>query len=198
MEVAMATRKKRTLVLRDPETVRALRTPLRREILETVIRLRDCSVKELAAELGRAPAALYYHIHELVRAGLIRETGKRPAGKRLESVFEPVAERIMLDRTLRSRPFLEALADLQRSTLRTATRELTRALKVRPKKGEAPAESASLVRVTARLKPRTAARASRMLRELARFLEANDDPEAADTYSVTAALVRLAPRDRAP
>ena len=192
----MPARKKRTLVIRDPEMVRALRTPLRREILETLLRLRGCSVKELATEAGRAPGALYYHIHELLRVGLIRETGKRPAGKRLESVYEPVAERIVLDRTVRARPFIEALADLQRSTLRTAARELTAALEARGPKDAAPDDSGSLIRLTARLKPRAAARARGMLRELAQFLDANDDPKAADAYAMTAALVRLAPRDR--
>ena len=150
-------------------------------------------LKDLAAETGRAPGALYYHIHDLVDAGLIREAGKRRAGKRLESVYEPVAERVVLDRSERSRPFVDALADLQRSTLRSAEREILRALDPGRTREKTPGESVSLLRLTARLRPKARARAEAMLRELVKFIGENDDPRADDTYSLTAALVRLAP-----
>jgi DNA-binding transcriptional ArsR family regulator len=189
----MAAQKRRTLVIRDPETVRALRTPLRREILETLIRLGGCSVKDLASETGRTPAALYYHIHELTGAGLIQESGKRRVGRRLESVYQPAATKIVLDRASRNRPFIRALADLQRSTLRAAERELCRALE---SGAGAAADAASLMRATARLKPRAARQARKKLVELARFLAENDDPRAPCTYALTAALARLEPRSR--
>jgi DNA-binding Lrp family transcriptional regulator len=170
--------------------VQALRTPLRREILETFIHLGRSSVKDLAAEMGRAPAALYYHVRELARVGLIRESGKRPAGSRLESVYEPVARRVVIDRTVRTPAFVEALAGLQRSTLRTAERELARALEGEQAAGIDPA---SLIRLKARLKPRAAAQAGKKLRELAEFLAENDDPRAGESYALTAALVHVAP-----
>lgn len=189
----MAGRKRQTFTVRDPETLRALRTPLRREILEALIRLGRGSVRELAAEIGREPATLYYHVHGLTRAGLVRESGTRRVGPRTESVYEPVATKIVLDRTVRSRPFVEALADLQRSTLRAAERELTRALE---RGADAPAESVSLVRTTARLRPAAARKARRKLVELARFLAENDDPTAGGTFALTAALVRIEPGRR--
>ena len=192
----MSAHAKRTLIIRDAETLRALRTPLRREILESLIRSRSASVKDLASDLGRAPAALYYHVHELVRAGLIREVRKRATGKRLESVYEPAAPRVEIDRSVRSRAFLGALTDLQRATLRTAEREITRALASGGAARGAPRESPSLVRLTARLRPRAAAKARKMLRDLARFLAENDDPQARDTYALTAALVPV--RRRTP
>jgi DNA-binding transcriptional ArsR family regulator len=189
----MTRRKRQTLTIRDPETVRALRTPLRREILEALIRLGRGSVRDLASEVGRAPAALYYHVHALERARLIRESGTRRGGARGESVYEPVAARIVLDRTVRSRPFLEAIADLQRSTLRAAERELTRALE---RGDDAPSESVSLMRATARLRPAPAKKARRKLVDLVRFLAENDDPKAPGTFALTAALVRIEPRRR--
>jgi predicted transcriptional regulator len=182
----MPAQTKRRLVIRDAEKLRALRTPLRREIIEALLRLGSASVKDVAAELERAPAALYYHVHELERVGLIREVEKRSAGKRHEIVYGPVAPKVEIDRTVRKPSFVEALTDLQRSTLRTAEREMARALEG-PRAGRA--EAASLIRLTARLKPRAARQARRKLRELARFLAENDDPKAADTYALTAALV---------
>ncbi len=182
-------RRKRNLVIRDAGQLRALRTPLRQEMVRTFSRLGACTVRELADELRREPATLYYHVHALVDSGIVRETGKRKAGTRPESVYSLVAERILIDRKETSGPFLSALSDLQRATLRTAEKELEVALKARdPKKaGDAP----TLLRIASRLKPQDAARATKMLHELVEFLAENDDSETGDTYSLTAAFTRL-------
>ena len=189
----MARRRKRTLVIRDPEQVKALRTPLRQEIVETLTRLGTCSVKELGEVTGRAPASLYYHIHELVEAGLIREATQRQAGKRVESVYEAVADRIVLDRAERSKAFLSALSDLHRSTLRKAERDIIAALEPGHAPRDAADESAALLRTTARLRPKAAARARRMMRELAEFVGESDDPDAAETHSLTIVFARAVP-----
>ena len=120
-------RRKHSLVVRDANQLRALRTPLRQEMVRTFSRLGACTVRELADELGREPAGLYYHVHALVDSRIVRVTGKRETGTRPESVYSLVAERILIDRTGTSEPFLSALADLQRATLRTAERELAAA-----------------------------------------------------------------------
>ncbi len=72
-------KKKRTLVIRDAAVLRALRTPLRQEILSALDRPGGASVRELATTLGRKPASLYYHVHDLVRVGLV-EGGRYAAG----------------------------------------------------------------------------------------------------------------------
>ena len=182
-------RRKRTLVIRDAGQLRALRTPLRQEMVRTFSRLGACTVRELADELGREPATLYYHVHALVDSGIVRETGRRETGARPESVYSLVAERILIDRKRTSRPFLSGLADLQRATLRTAERELVAALKARDPKGSD--DSPTLLRIASRLKPQDAARATKMLHELIEFLAEHDDPEVGDTHSLTAAFTRL-------
>ncbi len=188
------TAKARTLLIKDAATVRALRTPIRQEILGALERLGGGSVKEVAAELGRAPASLYYHIHELANAGLIKEIGKQVAGRRTEAVYQPVAERIVIDRGGRSRPFVEALADLHRATLKTTERELMSALNPKRTREVPPDESVLLLRLTARLKPADVRQARGKLRDLAEFLAEHDDAGADSTFSFTAALVRLVPR----
>lgn len=185
----------RTLRIGDVAQLRALRTPLRQEVLATLSRLGSASVKEMATELGRAPASLYYHIHELAEAGLIREVDRRPAGRRTEAVYGPAAQRIIIDRNPRSKAFAEALAELHRATLRTAERELVSALGVRRSKKEPPDDEAiTLLRMTARLTPATARLARKKLKALARFLAEHDDAEQGETFAFTAALVRPGPR----
>ncbi len=188
-EITKMAGKKRTLLIRSTEQVRALRTPLRQEIVQALMRLGACTVRELADELGREPAALYYPVHALEEARIAVEIDTRKGGSRPESVYELVARRILIDRSETSGPFLAALADLQRATLRAAEKELAAALKarVRGNAGDAPI----LLRLASRLKPQDAARAAKMLRELVEFLAKSDDADAGHTYSLTAAFTRI-------
>ena len=183
-------RRKKTLIIRSARQVRALRTPLRQEIVQALTKLGACTVRELADELGHEPAALYYHVHALEEAGIAVETDKRRGGGRPEGVYELVAERILIDRKETSGPFLSALSDLQRATLRTAEKELEAALKAREPKDAS--DASTLLRLASHLKPQDAARARKMIHELVEFLAKKDNAGAGDTYSLTAAFTRLA------
>jgi len=186
----MAGRKK-ILRIKSAEQLLALRTPLRQEIVQALTKLGACTVRELADELRHEPATLYYHVHALEEAGIAVEIDKRRGGGRPEGVYELVAGRILIDRKETSEPFLSALADLQRATLRTAERELTHAVEARGGGGARGMASPMLLRLTSRLSPRATTRAAKMLHELAEFIAENDDPEAGDTYSLTAAFARI-------
>lgn len=195
----MASGRRKTLKVDTASQLRALRTPLRQEIVRAVIATGPCTVKELARELDRPPASLYYHLHELTRAGILRQctneqrgAGKRrapsdrAAGPRDEASYDVVAQRIVIDRTKRSEAFVDALVDLQRATLRSAERELVAAVREAPPERE----SAALLRLSARLSPEAARKAIAMLQEVARHLERENDPDATASFSFTAALVR--------
>jgi DNA-binding transcriptional ArsR family regulator len=180
---------KKTLLISSAKQLRALRTPLRQEIARALVRRGPCTVRELADALGREPAALYYHVHALVDAGIATEKGKRDEGARPEIVYSLAAERIMIDRRETSKSFLSALGDLQRATLRTAERELACSLEARGRTdGD---DGTSLLRLSSRLRPRDAARVGKMLHEVVEFLSEKDDPEEGEPYSLTAAFTRL-------
>lgn len=181
-------RRKRKLVIKSAPQLRALRTPLRQQMVRALLEFGECTVRELADELGREPAALYYHVHALIEAGIATETGQRAGGGRPERIYSLVADRMVIDKSVTSGPFLAALADLNRATLRTAEREL--AASVRARTGGGPDDRTSLLRLAARLKPRDAARAAKMLHEVVEFLADHDDADAGDTYSLTVAFVR--------
>ncbi len=187
----MPARRPRTLVIRKAEQLRAMRTPLRQEILDGIERLGVCSVKELAASLGREPASLYYHVRRLEDAGLVSEKATRRSGRRTESVYELSAPRILIDRTERSPAFLAALVELYGAALRAAERELVRALDSEEPGKRLPQGAAALQRLTVRLTPKAAARLPRLIQELAEELskEAGSDPT--EAHSLTTVLARL-------
>jgi len=183
-------RKKREMVIRDAEQLRALRTPLRQEIVRSFMKLGACTVGELADDMGKQAAALYYHVHALEEAGLAVETGKRSGEGRPETVYSLAAERILIDRSEASPSFRAAVTELNRATLRTAERELAAAVESRRGGGK---DHTSLLRLASRLRPRDAARAAKMMREVIEFMSEHDD-EAGDPFTMTSVFVRIPER----
>jgi len=74
-------------VIRRPEQIRALRSPVRQEIVDTVQSLGACSVADIARELGRHADGLYYHVRALVKVDLLRPAGTRADGGRPEALY---------------------------------------------------------------------------------------------------------------
>jgi DNA-binding transcriptional ArsR family regulator len=74
-------------VVRDLEQLRALRSPLRQEILDKIEALGPCSTAELAHALGRPADGLYYHLRALLAVGLLEPAGDRGAGRRREALY---------------------------------------------------------------------------------------------------------------
>lgn len=74
----------------DPARIKALSSPVRQEIVDTLWALGGtATVADLAGQLGRTPNSLYYHLELLCRVGLVEseaiDTGERRlrlAGKR--------------------------------------------------------------------------------------------------------------------
>lgn len=86
--------------IRKPATIRALASPIRQELIDTLEALGgSATVAELAQQLGKPADGLYYHLRQLVKTGLLeaREDageGRRfrivaPRGKRLRLVYQP-------------------------------------------------------------------------------------------------------------
>ena len=54
----MPKKRPKTLRIRDPRQLRAIRTPLRQELLQSIVRRGPATVKELARALDRSPSSL--------------------------------------------------------------------------------------------------------------------------------------------
>lgn len=181
----------RTLRIRDPRQLRAIRTPLRQEILQSIVRSGPASVRELARTLDRTPASLYYHIHALEKAGLIASKKRGARGGRTERTYSAVADRILVDRTVRSPAFARALLDLHRAALNQADREIEDALRQERIAGTPEGEGVILLRLTACLSRADAHEARRRLRDLAQFLSDRSGTDGEETLSLTAALAKV-------
>ena len=187
----MSKKKTRTLLIRDPRQLRAIRTPLRQELLQSVVRLGPVSVKELAHALNRTPASLYYHLHALEKAGLAASRRRDSRAGRTGTTYEAVADRILVDRTARSPAFARALLDLNKAALRQADREIEDALRQERIAGTPEGEGVILLRLTACLSRADAHEARRRVRDLAQFLSDRSGTDGEETLSLTAALAKV-------
>ena len=69
----MATLAPPSAILHAPAHLRALHTPARQEIVDTLDAAGPCSVARLAELIGRPADSLYHHLRRLVRVGLVVE-----------------------------------------------------------------------------------------------------------------------------
>lgn len=126
----MAKRRPKEFIVRRSDQVRALSSPLRQSIVDALRRMGKGSIREIAQELGRVPATLYYHLRQLEDAKLVNEVEKRETARRPEAVYALVADQLRLDRQ-RSGPAWNREVDrLVRTHLRSIERALLRNLQL--------------------------------------------------------------------
>lgn len=115
------------LVLSEAQ-LRSLGSPARHEVFATLLRIGPASVAELAEALGQPADGLYYHVRQMMGAGLVQDLGKRPAATRHEAVYAVTARLIRTHPTTRASGYLEALQQLFASTFRLLARRIGTAL----------------------------------------------------------------------
>ena len=95
--------------------------PLRMEIVEELLSRGPSSIAELARALVRPQSSLYYHVHKLVKAGVVREKEHRKAKRQVEVVYALVPRQARLE-AKRAVERAESVARLASSVLRKAER----------------------------------------------------------------------------
>jgi DNA-binding transcriptional ArsR family regulator len=85
------------LQIREPAQVRALGHPLRLAVLDALAEGPATNL-QLAERLGASPSKMFFHVRQLLRAGLIRRGESRVVGGVVEKYYEPVARRFLLER----------------------------------------------------------------------------------------------------
>ncbi len=127
----MLTRHAPEYVVRRPDQLRALRSPVRQEVVDLVVAGGPRSVAELARALGRPADALYYHVRRLQRVGLLVPAGLRRRGARGEEVVDVPGRPVKLDERLRSARQRPAVEKIVATMLRLTARQHAAALRRR-------------------------------------------------------------------
>jgi DNA-binding Lrp family transcriptional regulator len=158
-----------TRVLRSPEAIELVSSPLRLELLEHLRQAGQASTADLARLMGRPATALHYHVKRLWQAGLLRAAGRRPAGKRGEALYALSAVRfaVIPTTTVSRRAVVRTLG----ATLRLAQREAGRALHTEDARGSGPTRNLHIRRLRAPLGEAAQAEVNRLLDSLERLFE---------------------------
>lgn len=181
------------LLISTPAQVRALASPVRTAIIESLLVLGPSTIKSIAARLGRSPESLYHHARILEAAGLIRVHAVRPTAKTRHTVYALVSTRLRLDRSKTSaamrRARAAAIASMLASTTRRARAAATQGLdehatakRLRVETVIVPLDQAALAELHARIDALWA------------FLRTNTNPDAPPTALTIALTPASAPK----
>jgi DNA-binding transcriptional ArsR family regulator len=97
----MSTAHPSTYWIDRPEQIKALASPLRHEIGDRLAAQGPLTVRELATALGMRPTAVYHHLKQLEKVGLVRRAGTRREGGRPATAYATPAPRMRLARAAR-------------------------------------------------------------------------------------------------
>lgn len=176
--------------------MRALVSPVRQELIDTLHALGRASIADLAERLGRPADGLYYHIRAMVAAGLVREEGQRTAGRREERVYASVApsRRIQLRYRPKQRASAAALRRLVSSMLRTADRDFVAGLGRAGVVVDGPRRHLWAARTKGWLSPADLERVNELLVELNDLLQNGPAEDRQQLFTLTFVLAPAEPR----
>ena len=81
-------------LIRDPEAFQLLGDETRRKII-FLLRVKEMTVSQIAADLNITPQAVYHHIKKLQKADLIEVAREERVGHLIESYYQATAESFM-------------------------------------------------------------------------------------------------------
>ena len=114
-------------VIRKPEQLAAIRSPVRQEIVGVLGSTGVRTVAEIASMLGRSTHSLYHHVRVLERVGLILNMGIQRRNRRDEVLYATPGRRLNIHRDPGSPTFLRNVRGLVGGMLRLTERDFVRA-----------------------------------------------------------------------
>ncbi len=178
----------------DPDQLLAISSPIRAKIVTILENRNEYSVREIAEELGMRVESIYYHVHQLVNAGLLVRTRQRPATTRSEAAYRLLARQICVDWKNTAPPYRSALKKAVRVAHRLSERVMEEALDNRDCSFGGMKAGARVQQESVRLSRAKFRELLGKLQEIERFIMENNDPNEATTYLLTAAAAPLARR----
>lgn len=186
---------RRTYSISRPEQLVALASPVRQEIVDVLARMPGAPVAAIAAALGRPADALYYHLRELVRVGLVLPSGEGLGRRGSEALYRTVAPDLAMAYDAASPPNVEGVSRAVASMMRLGTRDFHRAFSSGQVVVSGRRRELWAGRVTGWLDGAGTARVNSLYKKVSRVLNGSRPARGKRLFAVTFVLV---PLDRRP
>ena len=186
---SMASPQQETQIIRTTAQLRSIASPKRLQIIRALEELGEGSVKELAARLGVKKESAYYHVHALVKSGIVVLHSRRSTDRRREAVYRLKAKSVEVDPEHQSRAYLEALADLVSTRLRQSDREHRAALLDPDTVIAGPERERGHIGNTGRLDRSALREINRMMEEVYQYMCENEAPEGEGEFYTVSLLI---------
>lgn len=182
--------------LSQPAQVRALASPARQEICDTIEAAGPVTIARLAELMGRPADALYFHVRRLAKVGLLVEREPVKEGRHTAAVFDVVRRPLRL--SYASPVKSKDIARVAAGIVRLASRDFGHAVASGSEAVDGPRRSVWAARSKGWLTPEELERVNALLSEAARVLRgARPRPGArAIALSFVLAPERVSPRAR--
>ena len=178
----------------------AVASPLRLEILGLFISADPLAISDMAALMNRAAGSLYHHVRILEEAGILKQTGTRPKGKRHEALYLPTASRFEYDTSSGDEDAIASAVKLMATGFRMAERDLEAALQSDNRPMEGPEPDFYAFRLHLRASPELLAKINKHMNAVLDLLTPNEKTSSKfgpddQHVSLTLALLPIKGRD---
>ncbi len=168
------TKEQDTFWITDPEQIAALVSPRRQEIADHLASLGPMSIREHAVQIGARPSALYHHIEQLEKVGLVVASGSRIVNRRREMLYTTPAPRMRLIRALADPANREIFKEIVGALTRQMDRDFERGLSSDRRQVLGAGRNLGFFRLVAAPSPETLEKINALLGEIAELLWLSD------------------------
>ncbi len=178
----------------------AVASPLRLEILGLFVSADPLAISDMAALMNRSAGSLYHHVRILEQAGILKQTGTRPKGKRHEALYLPTASRFIYDYSSGDEDAIASAVKVIATGFRSAERDLEAALRSDNRQMEGPDRDFYAFRLHLRASPERLAKINKHLNAVLDLITPNEKTSSRfgpddQHVSLTLALLPIKGRD---
>lgn len=167
-----------TYWIMSAEQLHAMASARRQDIVDRLAATGPLSVRELAAQLGARPPALYHHLERLLDVGLIVEAGSRTVRRKRETLYATPASRMRMARALAEGKQQALMERIVASLSRQMDRDFRAGGRSPARRAEGAGRNYGFFRLMGRPDADGMARINACLAEVAEILWQAEDPQA--------------------
>lgn len=181
-------------LVKRPEQRRALESPARLQVVDTIAALGPSSVAAVAQHLGEKRESLYFHVARLEEVGLLRACGERGEGRERETLYDTPGRAIAVEHQPGDEASAKSLARMGAANLRLAIRGLLQAFRSKARTRGRRREL-HVARLKGWLNPQDLGAANELLDQLEELFRQGRRRSGARLYSLTAAFLPDTPKE---